>query len=857
MATETALNDSLEGQPEEFEGYREVFPDVNLSDSHGVRAGAEGNRLGEQVRALKEQLRVLKEVILESSDDFINPDEGPSQILPRNLQRPVFDRQILSEVTSKRDSYFLRVQNLEERVGRLLPSGLGGDGSFQDLVDQRSVAVVDPDLYYETHREGGYLSQLQRETLRKGNGHESTESEILARLDAAKAERIMAEADRDTLIDENEDLREKLKTILLRYEALVQQWKSVQSGSSGQETCVDSSENRNVDMADVDIGDEAVGRMEMGELHTSQNPHTIHPDPSTRDGEVCEAQLILVRSERDAAIKRNEEARRTLATRTAERNGAHQRIRILEASLTESQEREAKLQAEIRRKESQERTSTSLLDTETSTEGAERKDVEFLQEELEHAVAAASKAQRERDAARIEIKVMEAENAIAHSAAETANDVVTELQVSLEAANNAALAEREKSEERRRTQNRLRVERETLRIKVAKLERALSEAHQVSIGLVRHGNITVGDLVHVREERDSALARLETLQAELDQATGTVTELQIALDDLLATHANGPTDDLALDELNRVIVQRDEALSHVKELERLLEELEEDYRTNLDQWERQTQRDEKEIIDSRDRLNEEMTRSTDLSDQLKAANIKLEEAEIKALTAEARSTTLDIQAQQIAQDLDHSNEDREGLETACELLRAECLRLGGMIVAVRNEVICLGGRIVAPDGTVQGEDGWPDGPPLADHSDSDIPRRPAAKPQPVQEDLDVEDNDPVPYPRKRGASTRRQPRKASSAYELSDSDLSSIESNLLIPEEWDLQWRPRQRPARRSDSTPLLRTSPTISTQTHPRSSRNPAPYYGTSTRSRPVKRRADTDREKPGSGKKQKQSKS
>ncbi|PVH77013.1 hypothetical protein DL98DRAFT_278214 [Cadophora sp. DSE1049] len=840
-----------EGQPEESDVYHEDFPRADPSEIHHIRFGDEGERLREQVRALQEQLRALKEVILESVGTFTDPVDDPSQITPRTLQQQVFDRQILPEVTSQRDSYLIRVQNLEERVGRLLSFGVvGRNGNPQHVFDQGGGIAIDPDLYYEIHREGGYLSQLESESLRMCNDHESTKSEILAKLDAAKAEKTIAEADRDTLIDENDDLREKLKTMLFRYEALVQQRDSMQRDSSGLETLVDSSEYENIDTVGSDSGDDAVGREETRELHTAQHLDTTHAKPPRSANEVSEAQLTLVRSERDSAIKQNEEARRTLATRTAERNGAHQRIRILESSLTESQEREAHFQAEIRRKESQERTQANLLDTEASTEEAEPKEVEFLQEELEHAVAAASKAQHERDAARVEIKVMEAENAIAHSAAETANDVVIELQASLEAANNAALAEREKSEECRRIQNRLRVERETLRIEVAKLEKALSAAHQVSMGLVRHGNITVGDLVHIREEKDAALARLGTLQAELDKATGTANELQMALDDCLARHANGPTDDLAMEELNRVIAQRDEALAHVKELERLLEELEDDYRTNLDQWERQTQRDEKEIIDSRDRLEEEKKRSTDLSNQLKAANIKLQEAETRALAAEARSTNLEIQIQQIEQDLDHSNEDREELEAACERLRAECLRLGTMIVAVRNEVIRLGGRTVAPDGTVQGEDGWPNGPPFPGPEPSDIARPPTRLPRSSPENLNAEDDSPVPYPREKSASTRRQSRKSSSVYESPSSDSSSDESNVLIPEESHLQWRPRPRPAKCSDSTPPLRTSPTMSTQTHPRTSRNPQPYYGASTRSRPLKRRADTDREKPGSAK-------
>ena len=841
---ETGPNDSPDCHPEQPEVNNETLH-ADIAADYDIRFGDEEDRLLNQVRVLKEQLKALKEVILETSDAFTNPDDGPSQVSPRTLQQQVYDRQILFEITNQRNSYFARVQSLEERVGRLLSSELlGGNGTVQNSVDQQGVVVVDPDLYHEMHREGGYLSQLERETLRIRSDHESTESEILAKLDAVKAEKVMVEADRDTLIDENEDLREKLKTILFRCEVLVQQRNSMQSDSSGIETLIDSSEDENINM--VDGGEEIVEREDRRELNIAPRHDTTQVKPATIADDVNEAQLTLVRSERDSAMKQNEEARRTLATRTAERNGAHQRIRILEASLKESQEKIAHLQADIRKKESQERMQANLSDTEVSTGKVEQNEVGFLQEELEHAVAAASIAQHERDAARVEIKVLQAENAIAHSAAETAHDVVTELQASLEAANNAALAEREKSEDCRRTQNRLRVERETLRIEVGKLEKALNEAHQVSMGLVRHGNITIGDLVHIQEERDATLAKLGTPQAELDKATGTANELQMALDECLSRHANGPTDDLAMEELNRVITQRDEALAHVKELEWLLEELEDDYRTNLDQWERQTQRDEKEIHDCRDLLDEEQKQNKALLHQLEATNITLREVETRAVDAEARSTALEIHNQQIGQDLDHSNEDREELEATCERLCAECLRLESVIVAVRNEVIRLGGRTMAPDGTVQGEDGWPDGAPSLGPEFSQISN------QPVPESLpSPEDRHSAPHSRQRSASTRRRPRKASSVYESSISDLSSVESDMSIPEELHFSWRPKSRPTRRSDSTTPLRTSPTMSTQLNPRTSRNPQPYYGASHRSRSLKRKADTDREQPGIAKK------
>ena len=152
---------------------------------------------------------------------------------------------------------------------------------------------------------------------------------------------------------------------------------------------------------------------------------------------------------------------------------------------------------------------------------------------------------------------------------------------------------------------------------------------------------------------------------------------------------------------------------------------------------------------------------------------------------------------------------------------------------------------MAPDGTVQGEDSWPDGAPSLGPGSSEIPTQPIPAPRPEQHQ--EKDNHSVPHPRQRSTSTRRRPRKASNVYESSISDLSSVESDVSVPNESHLPWRPKSRPARRSDSTAPLRTSPTMSTQLNPRTSRNPQPYYGASNRSRSLKRKADADREESG----------
>ncbi|KAH7369544.1 hypothetical protein BKA65DRAFT_560673, partial [Rhexocercosporidium sp. MPI-PUGE-AT-0058] len=848
----------------------DVHSQSNLIPNKGVIMDDEGEsfRCREQVRALKEQLRTLKEVILESSGTFTNPLERPNEVPLGILHEQGSEREDVSILTSEHDVYFVRVQNLERRVGELLsyfPSG--GDDDLQDMMTGRGTVASDRDcLSCNIHREGDYLTQIP--LLKMSLDPKFVEGEILAELNAARAETRTVEADRDALVDENADLRERLDTLMFGYGAVVQQLNGLQSQRNRLETQLDALEDQGVGIGKPEGTDEVARQQERQELRTSQR---IDESPLTKPAscfnEDCEAQLLLARAERDSAIQQNEEARKTLATRTAERNGAHQRMHILEAAAKESRAREAQLQAEIRRKEIQEQMQANLKTSETNTCEAERKEIEFLQEELEHAVAAAAKAQHERDAARAEIKALEEENAIAHSAAETANDVVGELQQSLEAAKHAAMAEREKSEDSRRTQNRLRIERETVRIQVAKLERELSAAHQISMGLVRHGNITVGDLVHIREEKDAALSRLSILQAELEKANDAARELQMALDDCLARHANSPTDDLALQELSRVIAQRDEALAHVTELERLLRELEDDYRKNLDQWERQTQRDEKEIHASKRRLEDERKRNKELSDQLRAANARLKAAETRARLAEerleiaeSRTESLQIQIQQLEQDLEHSNEDRDELEGVRDRLRAECLRLGGMITAVRNEVIRLRGTTVAPDGTVQGEDGWPQGPPFPGPDPSDIPRPPTAKPVPIPDNHEEREYNLFPHPVKRASvakSARTQSQSSNLTSFSNDSSLSSGNESLKsvssrrrsdgpssIPERTPHESpfpSPRQRPPGRGlPRTPPLQTSPTMSTQINPRSTRNPAPDYGASTRSKSRKRGAD-----------------
>ncbi|CZT50767.1 uncharacterized protein RSE6_11814 [Rhynchosporium secalis] len=750
-------------------------PGPNLEHEASVENKGDRFRYQQQVRALKEQLRVLKALILKSGGSSTNPLGIINPSSSSKLEQTVLDRGALSEVTFQRDGYFDRVQNLERRVGELLSSeSSGGVHEPQDMLTQRDIATDERDrLSYETLRESGYLSPIQ--ALRRQLEHSAAETEHVPRLYVSNA----AAEDRDKLLNENEFLKERLTAMFLEYEAVVEQRNrlKIQRDSIEAQLCV-------LPAQEIDAG----------------RNRTVVED--------YEAKLQLVRVERDSAIQQNEEARRNLATRTAERNGAHQRMHILEAATKESHTIKEHLEAQLRLPSKNEHVQANTQTIETECD-SERIQIAFLQSELEHAVAAAAEAQHQRDAARAEIEAVEIENSIAISAAEMANDVVVELQSLLEATKHAALAEREKSEESRRIQNRLRIERETVRIEVAKLGRELSAAHQTSAGLVTQ------------------------------------------LDELRTRNTSSTQDDAALGELNPVIGQRDQALIHVKKLEQLLRDLEDDYRKNLDQWERQTQKDEVEIHAAKSRLDESMETNESLSKQLDTANAGLEAAETRARMAEessenanSRSEALQIQIQQVEQDLDHSNEDKDEVEGVRDHLRAECLRLGGLITNARNEVIRMGGDTIAPEGTVQSNQELPNGPARGDFDPSNIQRPLTARGEPISEPDDEHEFYAFPYPAE--VSSMAEPEVARNQSISSGSSLSSIDSSVdsvhgaSSRRESNVS-TPAQRPQHGSSSSAsLLRTSPTISTQIDPRCTRNPAPDYGASSRSKSRKRGAE-----------------
>jgi chromosome segregation ATPase len=98
------------------------------------------------------------------------------------------------------------------------------------------------------------------------------------------------------------------------------------------------------------------------DIDTEQNSYEVKPpiDPLSRDEAFAQiqAELAMVTSQRDEALAERDQAQRELATRTGERNGVRQRVRILDDDIIEAKGREERLTAEL--KESQANTENLL-----------------------------------------------------------------------------------------------------------------------------------------------------------------------------------------------------------------------------------------------------------------------------------------------------------------------------------------------------------------------------------------------------------------------------------------------------------------------------------------------------------------
>ncbi|EKD18807.1 uncharacterized protein L3040_008693 [Drepanopeziza brunnea f. sp. 'multigermtubi'] len=631
---------------------------------------AGGTGFQEQVRVLTTRLEELKWLI----NMHFGADQG----------------EVADDELPDNGAYLARVRSLEGRIRELAILGSQGrDAETRELAESlERVASERNQLDWEINGEGGYVSEIQR--LRALVDPDVVEAEIIVQMNAAIADGEAAEEDRKRAWRDNDHLRERIATLLAGFQSIVAQRDTLQTERKRLQAHLDRLEDQGVvNVGELENADEAVRRNERRDVHHRERLEGgVQADRSTADfgsaaigvGE-CENQLALARSERDSAIKQNEEARRHIATRTAERNGAHQRIKFLEEQARESRDREVQLHEQLRRQKEQEeqkeQTEQSQLDaaqnpaSSDTLRQAKQTEIELLKLKKERDATATEifNIQYERDAARDEARVLGKESAKFRTAAETADAIAVQLRHSLDAAHHAALAERSRADEARRTQNRLRVERESVRIEANKLRAALAASHEISLGLVRHGNISVGDLVHIREERDLAASKATKLHDALIKAQEQVGELQKQLDECAQAEHPAASEAVSLQEYHWIMAERDRALIRVEELERLLKELEEDYRQNLDQWERQTKSDEREISASHERLRSERERSRYLAAELqktvcknnteaeleaaetrlRAAGIRAAEAEDRANAAEARAEVLETQLRRLTQ----------------------------------------------------------------------------------------------------------------------------------------------------------------------------------------------------------------
>ncbi|KAI9049412.1 hypothetical protein LZ554_006446 [Drepanopeziza brunnea f. sp. 'monogermtubi'] len=725
-----------------------------------------------------------------------------------------------------KDAYLARVRSLEGRLRELaIPGSQGRDAEMRELAESLDrVAAERNQLDWEINGEGGYVSEIQR--LRALVDPDSVEAEIIVQMNAAMADGEAAEEDRKRAWRDNDDLRERVATLLAGFQSIVAQRDALQTERNRLQAQLDRLEDQGVvDVGELENADEAARGNERRDVHHREGGGQA--DRSTADfgrtaigaGE-CENQLALARSERDSAIKQNEEARRNIATRTAERNGAHQRIKFLEEQARESRDREVQLHEQLRKqKEQKEQSQPDVTQDPASSDTlrrAERTEIELLRLKKERDATAIEifNIQYERDTARDEARVLGKESAKFRTAAESAETIAVQLRHSLDAANHAALAERSRADEARRTQNRLRVERESVRIEANKLRAALAASHEISLGLVRHGNISVGDLVHIREERDLAASNATKLHDALIKAQEQVGELQKQLDECAQADHPAASEAVSLQEYHWIMAERDRALDRVQELERLLEELEEDYRQNLDQWERQTKSDEREISTSHERLRSERERSHHLAAELqkticnKNNNNNNKEAELEA--AETKLRAAGIRA---AEAEDRAN----AAEARAEVIETQLRRTTQHELTESQQLDAEHHQDIGDDAS----NPFPLPPPPRRESSAAKTRRGTSMSVSM-----VAIPSPSPGTRRTSVPPFSARSRVSSASMQDDSAFPSPV---------------KARSSGRDEPVAAVQTGPTISMQTRPRATRNPAPDYG-GVRKRKRKREGESE---------------
>ncbi|KAI6709763.1 hypothetical protein JHW43_007711 [Diplocarpon mali] len=668
----------------------------------------------EQVRALETQMKAVKKMILEGSGDVGDfHDEKFAPLSKISLSMQVYEQCNLAEVASERDANLTRTRTLEGRSKELLSFvQKGKSAEAQEMVDQMNILTGERDRPYDDIHGGvGYLSQIQSLSMLVES--EAAEPEVIIRLNAALTDAQAAMADRDSSLYDVDELNDRVDAMADRLQ-VVNERNFLLAQKTMSEAKIGAFSDRNFEIvAPENYGDAAMRRgiRKIRDVERLGDKELTQPQSRTKSSiaDKCEEHLFCAGLEGDSVIRQNEEARRNLTTRTAERNGAHQRIKILEEQATDHREREISLRKELHKeKEKRVETRPRQPNPKITDCDAERKEIVLLKKERNRVTIEAANLQYERDAARAEVKSLKDENVTLRTAAEAAKELAKGFQRSLDAANNAALAESDRAEEARRTQNRLRVKRETVRMEANKLRIESAAAHQVSSGLSMNGMFSGEDSVHTREEKDAAVINNAELHDALIEANKKAETLQKRLNDCLGKYAEEPTDSESLGKVNNIVAERDAALARGRLLEHLLEDLEEDYRKNLDQWEQQTKSDEREINTSKVRLNDCRARVNDLSAKLNSATKRIEVTESQAQGAEVRAraanqradsaedrfAALEIQFLRTKSDLDAVKNLTSKHEGVRNQLRVQCVLFAALATAARAEAIRVGGNTI-------------------------------------------------------------------------------------------------------------------------------------------------------------------
>jgi chromosome segregation ATPase len=295
------------------------------------------------------------------------------------------------------------------------------------------------------------------------------------------------------------------------------------------------------------------------DIDTEQNSYEAisSTDPLSRDETFAQiqAELAIVTSQRDEALAERDHAQRELATRTGERNGARQRVRILDDDTIEAKGREERLTAELKKSQANTenlsyeiiRLTNEITGLTTSANNADlrksklgedlRKETEYdpvsdsLLEELNEIQAELQRTQEQRDGflnraleseniAQECNEAMGVESATYQLEAEAVRASLANIQKALEA---ETLEVRRLTAEQDTTMQNLQTERaervrlqsalETLKFKSTSefSESVAAVANERDNALLALSNIT-GNLQFVERERDEAIKEVEALE---------------------------------------------------------------------------------------------------------------------------------------------------------------------------------------------------------------------------------------------------------------------------------------------------------------------------------------------------------